>query len=684
MKALTIKRLTLSNFKGIRAQEVEFSEGVTTISGKNGTGKTTIKDAFSWLLWGKDSEGNADTKFGIKTNDANGDFIPDLEHEVTGTFAIVDTETSEVQDVVLRRVLIEDWLTRQGETERELKGHHTDYFINGVPVATKREYDQRVSDLIPEAVFKMITDPETFLTMKWQAQREMLLTIAGEVRDGDIAGDNAAFAHLLAQLTGKTLDDYRKELGAKWKALTAEIDKIPTRIDEAQRAIALIIQPDYAALEAEKGRIETEVKAIDETNGNIAAANRRAYEAAAEVQKQIAGLKAKQQDLVYKAQAAEQQARFAAEMRLHKAQADRQAAREAIANAETAIAAKRQHLNGQAEYYTSEAQRIQADTAALRAKWIERNAETYQPGCLVCPKFGHRCQDPEAASKGEGEFYAKLTADLANITQQGKRQNQQAQAAQAAANKATAELQHAEDEFAFAVAGLQKKYEDAEQTYETIIGSGTDGQTAHIDPTTTAEYQQLQTEIDRLDSESRQAKNAITTATDTNANNNRKALLGQRLEEIARKLGFREVIACQRKRIGELNAQASKLAAERAEVEQTQATADEFVRRRMAEVERRVNALFPSLRFKMYTDQINGEQKPDCVASVDGVRYIDLNTAKKINAGLEAINVLCSFHGYTAPIFIDNAESVNTLIATDSQLIRLVVNTAEGLTVEKQ
>ena len=98
-KKAIIKRLSLVNFKGLRNVVIDFNDTVTTISGRNGTGKTTIMDAFTWLLWGKDSEGNVDSKFGIKTNDAEGNFIPDLEHEVAGTLEIIDTETGSVETV---------------------------------------------------------------------------------------------------------------------------------------------------------------------------------------------------------------------------------------------------------------------------------------------------------------------------------------------------------------------------------------------------------------------------------------------------------------------------------------------------------------------------------------------------------------------------------------------------------
>ena len=92
-KQVIIKRLTLVNFKGLRNVAIDFSDNVTTISGRNGTGKTTIKDDFSWLLWGKNSEGDTDSKFGIKTNEAYGHFIPELEHRGPGGFDILDKVT---------------------------------------------------------------------------------------------------------------------------------------------------------------------------------------------------------------------------------------------------------------------------------------------------------------------------------------------------------------------------------------------------------------------------------------------------------------------------------------------------------------------------------------------------------------------------------------------------------------
>jgi AAA15 family ATPase/GTPase len=49
MKTIQIKKMVLTNFKGLRNQEVIFDKN-TNIYGDNGTGKTTLFDAFTWML----------------------------------------------------------------------------------------------------------------------------------------------------------------------------------------------------------------------------------------------------------------------------------------------------------------------------------------------------------------------------------------------------------------------------------------------------------------------------------------------------------------------------------------------------------------------------------------------------------------------------------------------------------
>lgn len=693
-RQVTLKRLTLVNFKGLRNVAVEFGDGVTTISGRNGTGKTTIADSFAWLLWGKDSEGNSDSKFGIKTNDAEGNFIPDLEHEVTGLFDVVDTETGEASSVELRRVYVEEWKTPKGSTERTLSGHHTDYFFNGVPLK-KAEYDAKVAAIIPEDLFKVITDPYYFLTLHWKAQREYLLTMAGKINDTDVAATREEFAALLHRVTGKTMEEYKKEISVRRGRIEAQLDKIPTRKDEATRKTP--VAPDYAALESEKAQIQEDLANIDAAAASEAEANRVAYEQAAKIQAEINTKRDAQAKALQDAKEAARAAAYEtnrvadeAARDLAQIQRDEESENKYYCREKSVITASIATAKRRKEDY-------EAQVADLRKRWEAVNNEQFQEqqaptaGPLICPVFGHQCADPGAANRHQCDaaaavesfrknqetaraaFIANQTARLDKMDAEGQELNRLIAAQDAEIKRLEAEAVALDTKHNAAV----QDYATKKATYNNTIAANprvsTDPQ---IDPQTLPTWVALQKEIDQLNA--RRAAVTAPTTQDTAAERQQsRATLRARLSEIDQKLGLRATIKAAEARIVELDKEAATLAQGKAALQTEEALIDDFVRCRMEEVERRVNGLFDGVEFRMYKTLVNGEKEPDCVAYIGGVRYQDKNHAGQINAGLAVINALCAFHGVTAPIIVDYAESVNDFIPVKSQLVRLVVTTGE-------
>ncbi|WLT41579.1 AAA family ATPase [Paramuribaculum intestinale] len=693
-RQVTLKRLTLVNFKGLRNVAVEFGDGVTTISGRNGTGKTTIADSFAWLLWGKDSEGNSDSKFGIKTNDAEGNFIPDLEHEVTGLFDVVDTETGEASSVELRRVYVEEWKTPKGSTERTLSGHHTDYFFNGVPLK-KAEYDAKVATIIPEDLFKVITDPYYFLTLHWKAQREYLLTMAGKINDADVAATREEFAALLRRVTGKTMEEYKKEISVRRGRIEAQLEKIPTRKDEATRNTP--VAPNYAALESEKAQIQEDLANIDAAAASEAEANRVAYEQAAKIQAEINTKRDTQAKALQDAKEAARAAAYEtnrvadeAARDLAQVQRDEESENKYYSREKSVITASIATAKRRKEDY-------EAQVADLRKNWEKVNNEQFQEqqaptaGPLICPVFGHQCADPGAPNRHQCDaaaalesfrknqdtaraaFIANQTARLDKMDAEGQELNRLIAAQDAEIKRLEAEAVALDTKHNAAV----QDYATKKATYNNTIAANprvsTDPQ---IDPQTLPTWVALQKEIDQLNA--RRAAVTAPTTQDTAAERQQsRATLRARLSEIDQKLGLRATIKAAEARIVELDKEAATLAQEKATLQTEEALIDDFVRCRMEEVERRVNGLFDGVEFRMYKTLVNGEKEPDCVAYIGGVRYQDKNHAGQINAGLAVINALCAFHGVTAPIIVDNAESVNDFIPVKSQLVRLVVTTGE-------
>ena len=95
----------------------------------------------------------------------------------------------------------------------------------------------------------------------------------------------------------------------------------------------------------------------------------------------------------------------------------------------------------------------------------------------------------------------------------------------------------------------------------------------------------------------------------------------------------------------------------------------------------KINQVFSLAKFKLFERQINGGIAEACEVTIDGVPYGDLNSAAKINAGLDVINSLSEKLDLKVPVFIDNAESVNKLIETDTQLVRLAVSKDKELKI---
>jgi hypothetical protein len=105
---------------------------------------------------------------------------------------------------------------------------------------------------------------------------------------------------------------------------------------------------------------------------------------------------------------------------------------------------------------------------------------------------------------------------------------------------------------------------------------------------------------------------------------------------------------------------------------------EEFTRTKVSALESKINNKFKYARFRLFEEQLNGGLNDVCTTLFDGVPYDGgLNNAARINVGLDIINTLSEHYGFSAPIFIDNAESVTQLIDTDAQIIRLVVSEAD-------
>jgi DNA repair protein SbcC/Rad50 len=225
---VTIEKLRLSYFKGIKSLEMDFAEGENFIHGKNASGKTTVFDSVWFLFFGKDSTGRKD--FTIKTLDSNNNFIEKVDHEVFGQFSMNgDTKT-------FKRTYKQQW-----SKDNVLKGHTTDYEIDGFPVRLETEYKRSVEEFFGEELFKLLTNPLFFNSMKPSDRRSVLINMASPITDTQVfetfSKKTKHLKELEALLTqGAKLDQIKLKASRDKKEFRDQKDAIPNRIDEAERS----------------------------------------------------------------------------------------------------------------------------------------------------------------------------------------------------------------------------------------------------------------------------------------------------------------------------------------------------------------------------------------------------------------------------------------------------------------
>jgi len=597
-KEIIIKSLSLVNFKGIRELSVSFDEIVTDIFGRNGSGKTTLFDAFTWLLFGKDSQGRK--KFDLKTLDTNGAIIPQLPHEVS---AIITVNGEEIK---LCRRFTEKWVKRAGQTERVFTGNEEERFYNDVPCSA-REYDAKIAGICNEDVFKFITNPAYFPSQSAEAQKEMLLKMAGSISDTEIAAGNADFEALLAMITGKTMNEFKKEIASKKSRLNAEIVGIPGRIDEKKRDLS---EPeDWAAIESE---IKTKIAERDKIESQMADASeaqRAADNERMKIQEQITALRRKRAQRV-----ADIEDEATADYRKKKRERDNvqfqiDSLTNRIRSTESAINARKEEIerhNNARKVLIQEWQSLQAESIAVNAEQVQFNESDF-----CCPTC-HRQFDVEDIEAKEAEiienFEKQRKKKLAAIAERIAANEQKGGAVKMQKQRSIVALEASEASIKADKASIEQlKSSDVYRVELTM---------PDVKPLISADAQLA--EIDKKISEL-EAKSSIPAAPANSIElKEQRNALSTAIDSLKSRLKKRDDNAKAQARIDELETQLSKQSDEIAELERIEFTMLEFSKARSAAIEQRIDGLFSLVRFRWIAPAINGAEKETCEATLNG------------------------------------------------------------------
>lgn len=658
MKTIKINSLKLTNFKGIRLLDLKELSQETSIYGHNGTGKTTIFDAFTFLMFGKDSSDRKD--FEIKTLDKNNVVIPQIDHEVEAQIEVNG------EPITLRRILREKWVTKRGSIESEFSGNETQYEWNGVPM-NMSEFNSKINTIVDEKVFKMITNPAAFNSLKWQDQRDVLIGIAN-VTDQDVIAGHADFQELFKNITqGNTLDEHKKQIKASMTKSKNEIKTIPTRIDEVQRS-----KPDASNFPVLRKQLEEKENTLKNINDQISdqlKAQQTLIDQKSSIRTQIQELDFKISDIThgYKTQARDEfRKQNTGDSDIKRQIVEKQSQ---ITSSDNALVT----LNFKLKSKNEELKTLSFDIVNLRKQWEEVNAKpmTFDLD-TCCPTCKQDLPADSVSSKREElekNMLDQKKKDLDTINAKGKLLKETTEAT----TKEKTDLETRIENGKSHIENLKKELEALQgqvSNENTVVESEEDIYNTLISKDTN--IQPLKEEIKRLT----EKMEGIQGVNVDHLKESRDTVTSE-ISAIKSSLHQEETIKKADERIEALSKEEKTLAQAIADIERQLFTIEAFEKEKSTRIEDSVNQRFQFVNFKLFETQINGGEVPTCKALINGVPFSDANTASKINAGLDIINTLCLHYKAIAPIFIDNRESVVKLIHTDSQIINLIVSEAD-------
>ena len=648
MKQIIIKQLHLTNFKGMADLTVNFNDTITSISGCNGVGKTTIFDAFTWLLFGKDS--NERKNFDIKTYDENGKTIERIPHEVSGVLSV------DGEEITLCRKFNEKWTKKRGTSEEVFTGNEEERLYNDVPMSLK-DWNEKINAICPEQVFKFITNPLYFSAQKTEVQRTMLFRMAGDVSDEEITNGNADFKDLLASITGKTMEEYKREIAAKKRRLKADIDAIPERIDERKRDMPEVA--NWAGLEKQLAEQQQELTHIEEQITDTVKAYNAKNEERLAKGRELANIRRQMFDRETDIKANV--------LRDYKADIERQSA---LKTHLKDLQAKKERLQRELQADNEYLATCTKKRETLIAEWKEINARTlsFNEDDFVCPTCHRRFEIDEIEAKQSEiteRFNTKKAEDLADNNQRGKANSERM-------NDYKAEI----DKIGNNIADIDKEIADIEANplFAQEIAMPEVNPVIEADETYQGLREKAQALQEDIDNDTEQPN--------TSDLEDRKRTIVNEIDNIKSQLLKKDYIEKGNNRIAELENQLRKQSEELARLEGIEFTMQQFSKARIEAIESKINGMFEFVRFKMFDTQINGGEVETCEAVAYGKPYSTQNNAMRYNMGIDIINAICKSEQMTAPIFLDNAESINNIIPTASQLITLSVTTDKELVIK--
>lgn len=654
MKKVELKKLVAQNFRS-KSFEFEFGER-NEIRGKNRSGKSSVKNAFFWLLTGAD----------------------DLDRTNYNLFdtTIVHTKENSVPTNVTAVLLIDDieyevsrtakmgWTRKRGNDEYERKtSDDYSFSIDGIE-RSATEFKSWIEDTFaPVDMLKCMINTQHFLYNidDWKVQRKYLANIAGEITNEDFDGD---YTELFAQFSKYTPEQLRERL----KTLLTPLKKaLGTESTKGEKVVELeVLQKNIVSIdEIENAEKElSELKSMrDEIQAKISGKKSPIDEASAKRAQALALVEEKEIEIskARKLHNSKQQAEVAElESKLSSIETTNEAIKQRNDSLRKAFERKKQVLSDEmknVERLKSRLEELREENKAIK------NREFSDYNCAYCGA-------PLDEEKVE-ELKAKYEKH-----KQKDRDNNKAEGLQAKHR-----LETAQEYLEVLRKELDNGFTPAELVSEGDLRELIQQRKAAFPPFESSdEYKTLSKELEDLKNSVPEIPVVDTSEFDKELND-----VNAKIEAASNKAGLRAQYTKQKKQIEDVQSDMKKMAQERAQWEKIEQQLVAYEQEKADIVGKRVNQFFEKCKVSMFSEKKDGSLAPNCVITMDGRRSSTLNKEGTITAGIDVSDAFCRFYGLNMPLFVDDNESLSddNCVTSERQVITLSVANCE-IELQKQ
>lgn len=645
---MKLLKLTLTNFKGARYVEFEPQGNNASVYGTNASGKTTLFDALTWLLFDKGSDWGEN--FSPKVQDSNGEEVHNINNRVDGVFALEDGRV-----ITLSKDQSENWVKKRGGLSESFAGNTTEYYIDCVPVK-QAEYKAKIAEICPQEMGQILMQPLFFpQIMDWKSRRKILLDVCGDVTEYDVINskDNLKEITRFLLMPGTngqfyTVEECQKIADGKMRDLRHRLEELPARIDEAKRAL---IDVESGAIDVLENTLNLLNQDLQGAYNERAAALENGFEV--ELRRQLSEVKS---------QIAEGEARFLEQKNL-RLMGDRKAINE-LTEKWQEVQLQKSGITANIGINRSKLSLLTAQRDQLAKKHAEISGEVWK-GDTVCPTCKRELPQEEIEA-AKARFNKDKSAALEEIRSRVERT-----CSKAMINELETQLEIDEHAYAALSADAEALNEKIQAMKDKIAPAEKE---SYKD---TVEYQNFAEKISTIEA---QIESGISVASpERNEIEVKIERISNDITNVQQKIMILKSNEIQKKRIAELEAEEKETCAALEDNEYCLYLCEEFLKAKVSMLEEKINDKFENVRFKLFHQQLNGGVKEVCEVMVPTesgtlVPFSKTNDAAKLNAGLEIIDTLSRFWGVSMPVVVDNAESVVKLKAITPQVVRLVVS----------